>query len=131
MNKKISGILIVSFLFIAAMYPLTAVAANYMPAFFYHEGNINETGIKVGQIAYLFHSGTEDVNRTIHLNDMLVVYRITPLCEEKTVGKIKVISHISDTYFKGEVVEGEIRPHDIAKKGNVSCLVISIDLCNP
>jgi len=131
MKRKITGILIVILLLLAAVNPLTAVAASYLPAIFYHQNDIAETVIKVGQPAYLFHSGTEDVKRTIHVNDILIVYRISPLCEVKKVGTIKVISNIADTYFKGEVTEGEIRPNDIAKKGNASCLVISVGLCSP
>jgi hypothetical protein len=131
MKRKIVGILIVVLLLLVAGNPFTAVAASYLPAFFYHQNDIAETVIKVGQPAYLFHSGTEDVKKTIHVNDILIVYRISPLCEVKKVGTIKVISYIADTYFKSEVVEGEIRPNDIAKKGNVSCLVISVVLCSP
>jgi 5,10-methylene-tetrahydrofolate dehydrogenase/methenyl tetrahydrofolate cyclohydrolase len=131
MKTKIVRILIVSQLLLATVNPLTAVAASYLPTLFYHQNDIAETVMKAGQIAYLFHSGTEDVKRTIHVNDILIVYRISPLCEVKTVGKIKVISNIGDTYFKSEVVEGEIRPNDIAKKGNASCLVISVGLCSP
>ena len=131
MKKKIAGRLIVILLLLVAVNPLTALAASYLPAFFYHQNDIAETVIKVGQTAYLFHSGTEDVKRTIRTNDILIVYRISPLCEVKTVGTIKVISNIADTYFKGEVAEGEIRPNDIAKKGNASCLVISVGLCSP
>ena len=131
MKRKVAGILIVILLLLDAMNPLTAVAASYLPAFFYHQNDIAETIMKVGQTVYLFHSGTEDVQKTIHVNDTLIVYRISPLCEAKKVGKIKVISNIADTYFKGEVVEGEIRPNDIAKKGNASCLVISVGLCSP
>ena len=131
MKTKIVRILIVSQLLLATVNPLTAVAASYLPTLFYHQNDIAETVIKVGQTAYLFHSGTEDVKRTIHVKDILIVYRISPLCEVKKVGTIKVISNIADTYFKGEVVEGEIRPNDIAKKGNASCLVISVGLCSP
>jgi len=131
MKRKIAGILIVVSLLLAAVNPLTAVAASYLPAFLYHQNDIAETVIKVGHTAYLFHSGTEDVKRTIHVNDILIVYRISPTCEVKKVGTIKVISNIADTYFKGEVAEGEIRPNDIAKKGNASCFVISVGLCSP
>jgi hypothetical protein len=131
MKRKIGGILIAILILLVAVNPLTAAAASYLPAYFYHQNEITETVIKVGQTAYLFHSGTEDVKRTIHVNDMLIVYRISPLCEVKKVGIIKVISNIADTYFKSEVAEGEIRPNDIAKKGNVSCLVISVGLCSP
>jgi len=131
MKRKIVGILIVIPILLAALNPLTAVAASYLPAFFYHQNDIAETVIKAGHTVYLFHSGTEDVKRTIHVNDILIVYRISPLCEVKKVGAIKVVSNIADTYFKAEVAEGEIRPNDIAKKGNASCLVISVGLCSP
>jgi hypothetical protein len=131
MKRKIAGILIVILLLLVAVNPLTAVAASYLPAFFFHQNDIAETVIKAGQPAYLFHSGTEDIKRTIHVNDILIVYRISPLCEVKKVGTIKVLSNIADTYFKGVVAEGEIRPNDIAKKGNVSCLVISVGICKP
>jgi hypothetical protein len=130
MKTKIASIsILVSFL-ISVMYPVTAFATSYLPASFYHQNEITETVMKVGQTAYLFHSGTEDVRKTIHDRDILTVYRITPLCEIKPVGKIKVLSIIADTYFKGEVIEGEIKPNDIAKKGNVSCLVISVVFCS-
>jgi hypothetical protein len=131
MGKKIFRMLIVILFLLAALNPLAAVAASYLPAFLYHQNEISETVMKAGHTVYLFHSGTEDVKRTIHPNDILIVYRISPLCEVKTVGTIKVISTIADTYFKGEVIEGEIGPNDIAKKGNVSCLVISVVLCSP
>lgn len=131
MKRKIVGILIVIPVLLAALNPLTAVAASYLPAFFYHQNEITETVMKAGHTVYLFHSGTEDVKKTIHVNDVLIVYRISPTCEVKKAGTIKVISGIADTYFKGEVVEGEIRPNDIAKKGNASCLVISVGLCSP
>ena len=131
MKRKIASITIVILLLLAAVNPLPAIAASYLPASFYHQNEITETVMKPGQIVYLFHSGTEDVKRTIHVNDILIVYRISPLCEVKKVGTIKVISNIADTYFKGEVAEGEIKPNDIAKKGNASCLVISVGLCSP
>jgi hypothetical protein len=35
------------------------------------------------------------------------------------------LSYIGETYIKAEVLEGEIKPDDIAKRGNVSCLIIS------
>ena len=78
---------------------------------------------------YLFHSGTEDVKKTIHVNDTLAVYRITQSCEVVPIGLVKVISFVGETYIKGEVFAGEIKPDDIAKKENVSCLVISAGVC--
>jgi hypothetical protein len=45
------------------------------------------------------------------------------------VGKVRIISYLGETYLKGKVVEGEIKPDDIAKQGSVSCLVISAGMC--
>jgi hypothetical protein len=131
MKKKIAIILIVILLFTSASAPLTVCAVSYPPFPLYHRQNRGETVMKVGQTVYMFHSGTDDVRKTIHANDILTVYRINPSCEVNPVGIIKVLSYIGETYIKAEVLEGEIKPDDIAKKGNVSCLVISAGICNP
>lgn len=130
MKKKIAIVFIVILLFTSVSAPLTVFAVSYPPPL-YHRQDRGETVMKVGQIVYLFHSGTGDVKKTIHANDILTVYRINPSCEVNPVGIIKVLSYIGETYIKAEVLEGEIRPDDIAKKGNVSCLVISAGMCNP
>jgi hypothetical protein len=130
MKKKIAIVFIVILLFTSVSAPLTVFAVSYPPPL-YHRQDRGETVMKVGQIVYLFHSGTDDVKKTIHANDILTVYRINPSCEVNPVGIIKVLSYIGETYIKAEVLEGEIRPDDIAKKGNVSCLVISASMCNP
>jgi hypothetical protein len=130
MKKKIAIVFIVILLFTSVSAPLTVFAVSYPPPL-YHRQDRGETVMKVGQIVYLFHSGTDDVKKTIHANDILTVYRINPSCEVNPVGIIKVLSYIGETYIKAEVLEGEIRPDDIAKKGNVSCLVISAGMCNP
>ncbi len=69
--------------------------------------------------------------KTIHVNDTLAVYRTSPSCEVTPIGIIRVISFVGETYIKGEVFAGEIKPDDIAKKENVSCLVISAEMCVP
>jgi hypothetical protein len=130
MKKKIAIVFIVILLFTSVSAPLSVFAVSYPPPL-YHRQDRGETVMKVGQIVYLFHSGTDDVKKTIHANDILTVYRINPSCEVNPVGIIKVLFYIGETYVKAEVLEGEIRPDDIAKKGNVSCLVISAGMCNP
>ena len=130
MKKKIAIVFIVILLFTSVSAPLSVFAVSYPPPL-YHRQDRGETVMKVGQIVYLFHSGTGDVKKTIHANDILTVYRINPSCEVNPVGIIKVLSYIGENYVKAEVLVGEIRPDDIAKKGNVSCLVISAGMCNP
>lgn len=89
-------------------------------------------GIMVkGTVVCLFQSGTADVKKAINVNDILPVYRESKSYEIKEVGKVKVLSYVGEDYLKGEVVEGEIKAGDIAKKGDVASLIISSgDKCN-
>jgi hypothetical protein len=128
MKRKITVILIVILLCTFIISPLTVFAVSYRPL--YHRQDKSEMVMKVGRIVYMFHSGTDDVRKTIQANNVLTVYRINSSCEVNPVGIIKVLSYIGETYIKAEVLEGEIRPDDIAKKENVSCLVISAGMCN-
>ena len=98
------------------------------PAQLYHREERHDKFEK-GDAVYLFHSGTEDVKQTIHINDTLAVYRVTPSCEIAPIGIIRVVSFVGENYLKGEVFAGEIKPDDIAKKDKVSCLVISAGVC--
>jgi hypothetical protein len=131
MGKMITGTFAALLIILAVGAHLTVFAVSYPPDSLYHREHMAETVMKAGEIVYLFYSGTDDVKRAIHPKDILTVYRINPSCELKTVGKISIISYIGETYLKGEVVEGEIKPDDIAKKEKVSCLVISAGMCNP
>lgn len=103
-------------LFLGLSIPLTIFAVSYPPAPLYHQHERIETTRGIGEAVYLFHSGTDDVKRTIHVTDILIIHRIYPSCRVTTVGKIKVISYIGETYLKGVVIEGEIKANDIAKK---------------
>ena len=78
-----------------------------------------------GEMVCLFQSGTADVKKSISVGDLLTVYRERGKHELKEIGKIKVLSYIGEDYLKGEVIEGEVRTGDIAKKGDVASLVIS------
>jgi beta-lactam-binding protein with PASTA domain len=78
-----------------------------------------------GETVCLFQSGTADVKKMISVGDLITVYRESGKHELKEVGKIKVLSYIGEDYLKGEVIEGEVRTGDIAKKGDVASLVIS------
>lgn len=113
---------------VACIIPLNVFAVSYPPQL-YHVEDRRDIYSK-GDLAYLFHGGTDEVKRAIHLNDILTVYRTKPSCEIIEVGRIRIISFIGEIYLKGEVIEGKIKPDDIAKKGNASCLVISAGICN-
>ena len=127
MKRTITGFIVVILFLFAVSIPLTAFAVSY-PAQLYHREEKHDKFVK-GDTVYLFHSGTDDVKKTIHVNDTLAVYRITLSCEVVPIGIVKVVSFVGETYIKGEVFAGEIKPDDIAKKEHVSCLVISAGVC--
>ncbi len=123
--KRVIWILIIMFLSLSAAFPLRVNAVSPSPIPVEREERAAK-GIKVkGETVCLFQSGTEDVKKAISIGDVLVVYREGPKHELKEVGKIKVHSYIDENYLNGEVVEGEVRTGDIAKKGDVASLVIS------
>jgi hypothetical protein len=127
-KSSVSGIVNLILLLLVVCAPFTVFAVSYPPPL-YHRAVRQEKFVR-GDTVYMFHSGTDDVKKTIHVNDTLAVHRITASCEVMPIGIIKVVSFVGDTYLKGEVLAGEIKPDDIAKKGNVSLLVISAGMCN-
>ena len=122
--KKIAKLLAV-FLILFAGLPRLVNAVSWSPLQEEREEK-SAKGIMVkGAIVCLFQSGTADVKKAINVNDILPVYREGKSHELKEVGKIKVLSYVGEDYLKGEVVEGESKAGDIAKKGEVATLIIS------
>lgn len=109
-------------------FPHAALAVSYTPAPLYHRMEVGEAA-EVGDTIYLFHSGTPEVKRTIRPGDIISVFRISTSCRMAEEGKVRIVSFVGNTYLKGQVVEGDIRAGDIARKGSVSCLVISAGMC--
>jgi hypothetical protein len=101
----------------AVVYPFPNHGPSYL---------MEETVMKAGSIVYLFHSGTDDVRNAINVNDVLTVYREYPpdfFPGSKEAGKVRILSPLGDYYFAGEVVEGEMQPGYLAKKGTVACFI--------
>ena len=83
-----------------------------------------EIVMKVGNKVHLFHSGTADVKKEVALNDVIPVYRqIGKHPQLKEVGQVKVISYFDEHHYEAEIVKGEIKVGDIAKKENAGLLV--------
>jgi hypothetical protein len=104
--------------FVAAVsVPVTVQAAEKVKG---------EVVMKVGSTVDLFHSGTADVKKEICVGDVIPVYRETMAgghTTVKEVGKVKVVGYEGEHYFKAEIVKGEIKPGDVAKKTTAYCLV--------
>jgi hypothetical protein len=124
-NMKKIGKLLAVLLILCMGLPQFVNAVSWSPL--QEEGKEKAAeGIMVrGTVVCLFQSGTADVKKAININDILPVYRENKSHELKEVGKIKVLSYVGEDYLKGEIVEGEIKANDIAKKGDVASLVIS------
>jgi hypothetical protein len=123
--KKIVRIFVVLVLSSIMSFPLSAYAVSYSVVEEQRDEKIAKGIKKVGDAVCLFQSGTADVKKAINVNDILPVYREDKSHELKEVGKIKVLSYRGEDYLQGEVVEGEIKTGDIAKKGAVASLIIS------
>jgi hypothetical protein len=105
---------------------LFAIAGISPAAVFAKEKVKIEVVMNEGKKVHLFHSGTADVKKDICLNDVIPVYRETMAGNHviaKEVGKVKVLSFIGEHYFEAEVVKGEIKVGDVAKKEGAYCLV--------
>ena len=128
--KKIAKLLAV-LLILCAGLPQLVNAVSWSPLQEEREEKTAKGIMVKGTVVCLFQSGTADVKKAINVNDILPVYRESKSHELKEVGKIKVLSYIGEDYLKGEVVEGEVKAGDIAKKGDVASLIISSgDKCN-
>jgi len=123
--KKIAGILVVVVLLAAIGVPLLAEAVSFSPVPAEQEEKSTKGILEKGAMVCLFQSGTADVKKAISIGDVLIVYREGSKHELKEVGKIKVLSYAGEDYLKGEIVVGEIKAGDVAKKGDVASLVIS------
>jgi hypothetical protein len=123
--KSIVRILNVMILSSVIGFPLLSEAVSYSPFPAESEEKAAKGIMEKGATVCLFQSGTADVKKAISINDVLVVYREGPKHELKEVGKIKILSYSGENYLKGEVIEGEIKAGDIAKKGEVASLVIA------
>jgi hypothetical protein len=124
--KKIGKLLAV-LLILCVGVPQFANAVSWSPLQEEREEKAAQGIMVKGTVVCLFQSGTLDVKKAINMNDILPVYRESTSHELKEVGKIKVLSYVREDYLKGEVIEGEIKAGDLAKKGDVASLIISSD----
>jgi hypothetical protein len=117
-------------IFITAMWtcffimPAIGCAAPVFPGPLHENGAKTETVYNAGDQVVLSHSGLRDAKNAIRINDILTVYRESPCCNLKEIGKIRVLSFTGNNHIRAEVIEGSVRAGDIAKKGAVSCLVL-------
>ncbi|KAB0663857.1 hypothetical protein F6V25_15640 [Oryzomonas japonica] len=84
----------------------------------------NEIVMKMGSKVHLFHSSDVEAQKEIAVNDVLPVYRMNMKTRQETeVGAVKVLSFMGKHYFEAEIIKGEVKIGDIAKKADASLLV--------
>jgi hypothetical protein len=113
--KKLARIIPILSLFLIVAAPLIVHAAGKTK---------NEIVMKMGSKVHLFHSSNVEAQKEIAIGDVLSVYRLsgkTP--QEKEVGQVKVLGFMGEHYFEAEIVKGQIKVGDIAKKENSGFLV--------
>jgi hypothetical protein len=115
------------FLLLAISIPSMSPAVSYQPPFRLSPDS-GSVVVKGGSV-YLFHSGTRDITGTVRSGDIFIVYRMSPSCIMYEVGKVRFVNFHGDTYMEAEVIEGELKAGDIAKKGSISCLIVSMEPC--
>jgi len=118
--KVLNGILFALVLAVVAYAPVAAQPTK-------HQQELRgEVATKMGKKVRLFHSGTQDVKKTICIGDVIPVYREVyayGAIKRTEVGKIKVLSYLDGHYIEAEIVEGKIRLGDVAQKESAACLV--------
>lgn len=78
----------------------------------------------MGNKVHLFHSSNVEAQKDIVVNEVLPVYRVIgKSAQQKEVGAVKVLSFIGEHYFEAEIIKGEIKVGDIAKKDGTSLFV--------
>lgn len=80
-----------------------------------------------GETVRLFHGGTKEAKEVFCLNETVPVFR-----QEyerygqggyKEVGKVKITKFRGEHYFDAEVIEGELKDGDVARKKDAACLI--------
>jgi hypothetical protein len=80
---------------------------------------------KPGDTVYLFHGKSKVAKEEFCLNAVAPVYRLIDSwsLQKEEIGKIKVIRELGNHYVEAVVVEGELKPDDIAVQQNSECLI--------
>jgi hypothetical protein len=78
-----------------------------------------------GTTIFLFHGGSEEARRSICTGDVLAAIRPRLDGRWDAVGTVRVEAAAGEFCFRSEVVEGEIRPHDVVPGGAGALLVIT------
>ena len=80
-----------------------------------------------GVTVFLFHSGTGETRQAIRPGDVFTAFRNWTTGRHEVVGRIRIDAADGALCFRGVVLEGEIRQHDLVHAGSAHYLVIATD----
>jgi hypothetical protein len=78
-----------------------------------------------GTTIFLFHGGSEETRRSICMGEVLAALRPRLDGRWEAVGTVRVEAAGGAFCFRAEVIEGELRPHDVVPAGAGALLVIT------
>jgi len=114
--KRLARIIPALALVVLVAAPLTVQAAEKKAK--------SEVVMKMGNKVHLFHSSKVEAQKEIAVGDVLPVYRVSVKGQQqKEVGQVKVTGFMGEHYFEAEIVKGQVKTGDIAKKGDAALLL--------
>ncbi|MEA5114125.1 MAG: hypothetical protein VB050_08850 [Geobacteraceae bacterium] len=86
--------------------------------------------LNIGDQAVFNLQGTGEVKNVVCLGETIPVYRevfIYQTMSRTEVGKVKVLNYVGENKFDAQVVEGQLKDGDIARKDSATCLLYRPD----
>ena len=79
--------------------------------------------MKTGDEVTFFYGGSDDIKQVFPVGEVVKVYEKVRawrspgfyLTESDRIGKVKILEHIGDNYFRAQVVEGTVKAGDVVK----------------
>ena len=82
---------------------------------------------RTGDNVRFFHGGTEEAKKLFCKGEVVPVYKYEGrYMKTKEVGKVRLGEFVGDHYIDGKVVEGEVKPGDVAMKKSAACLAVEM-----
>jgi len=124
MRTRMAGVAAAVVLVAVVIGPVKTYGTSYDP-----QPHGEGTALVPGATVFLFHSGTNDVRRSLGVGEALEVSRNREDGTRAIVGKIRVVALAGAVCVRGEVLEGGIHLHDLAAGEGVYCLVVPGAVC--
>jgi hypothetical protein len=81
--------------------------------------------MKGDDVVHLFYGGSKEASAVFCPGETVKVYRQESRKRLRYIeqGMVEITRVIDENYVEGKVVEGNVKPGYVARKGNIGCLV--------